>query len=33
MTDAYIVGVDMIKLGRFPDKTVRNLELRRFDGP
>ena len=22
MTDAYIVGVDMIKFGRFPDRTV-----------
>ena len=25
MTDAYIVGVDMIKFGRFPDKTVPQL--------
>jgi hypothetical protein len=22
MTDAYVVGVDMIKFGRFPDRTV-----------
>ena len=25
MTDAYIVGVDMIKFGRFPDKTVPQI--------
>lgn len=25
MTDAYVVGVDMIKFGRFPDKTVPQL--------
>jgi len=25
MTDAYIVGVDMIKFGRFPDRTVPNI--------
>ena len=25
MTDAYIVGVDMIKFGRFPDKTVPKI--------
>ena len=25
MTDAYIVGVDMIKFGRFPDKTVPEI--------
>ncbi|MFK7915625.1 MAG: thiolase family protein, partial [Pseudomonadales bacterium] len=25
MTDAYVVGVDMIKFGRFPDKTVPEI--------
>ena len=25
MTDAYIVGVDMIKFGRFPEKTVPQI--------
>ena len=25
MTDAYIVGVDMIKFGRFPDRTVPQI--------
>ena len=25
MTDAYIVGVDMIKFGRFPEKTVPEI--------
>ena len=25
MTDAYVVGVDMIKFGRFPDRTVPNI--------
>ena len=25
MTDAYIVGIDMIKFGRFPDRTVPNI--------
>ena len=25
MTDAYVVGVDMIKFGRFPDKTVPQI--------
>ena len=25
MSDAYIVGVDMIKFGRFPEKTVPQL--------
>ena len=25
MTDVYVVGVDMIKFGRFPDRTVPNL--------
>ena len=25
MTDAYVVGVDMIKFGRFPEKTVPQL--------
>ena len=25
MSDAYIVGVDMIKFGRFPDRTVPNI--------
>ena len=25
MSDVYVVGVDMIKFGRFPDKTVPQL--------
>src|ERR1700756_3548915 len=25
MTEVYVVGVDMIKFGRFPDRTVPNL--------
>ena len=25
MSDAYVVGVDMIKFGRFPDRTVPNI--------
>ena len=25
MTDAYVVGVDMIKFGRFPEKTVPQI--------
>ena len=25
MTDAYVVGVDMIKFGRFPDRTVPQI--------
>ena len=25
MSDAYIVGVDMIKFGRFPEKTVPQI--------
>ena len=25
MTDAYVVGVDMIKFGRFPDRTVPEI--------
>ena len=25
MTDVYVVGVDMIKFGRFPDRSVPNI--------
>ena len=25
MSDVYVVGVDMIKFGRFPDRTVPNI--------
>ena len=25
MTDAYVIGVDMIKFGRFPDRSVPNI--------
>ena len=25
MSDVYVLGVDMIKFGRFPDRTVPNL--------
>ena len=32
MSDVYVVGVDMIKFGRFPDKTVPQLGASGVDG-
>ena len=30
MSDVYVLGVDMIKFGRFPDRTVPNIGAKKF---